>query len=200
MKRVYLFIAIILCIILIAVVVKNAYALLETRSTFVVQEDVGAWVIKINNNTITNENLEFTIDSFVWSTDSNVKPGKFAPGLTGNFRLLLDPTGTDVSIRYDINFDIDELKRNNIVVTSVHETNGYELTMTNNNVFTGIIPLSDINDGVTHDIEVNVNWIGDMDIEDTELGMSDDTRLNLPIEITITQYLGEPIVEYIMEG
>lgn len=199
MKRVYYTIAIVLCIFLVAIIVKNTYALLETKSTFVVNEDVGAWVIKINNNTITTENLAFTIDSFTWSTDSNVKPGKFAPGLTGNFRLLLDPTGTDVSVRYDINFDLDELKRNNVVVTSVHEMNGYELTMTNNNVFTGVIPLSDINDGVTHDIEVNVNWVGDMDVEDTELGMSDDTELDLPIEITITQYLGEPIVEYVAE-
>lgn len=199
MKKVCFITAIMLCVFLVAIIVKNSYALLETKGTFVVNEDVGAWVIKINNNSITSENLEFTIDSFTWSSDSNVKPGSFAPGITGSFRLLLDPTGTDVSVRYDINFDLEELKRNHIVVTSVRELNGNELTLTGENLFTGVIPLSDINNGVTHDIVVNVNWVGDKDVEDTELGMSDDNELALPIELNITQYLGEPIVEYVVE-
>ena len=81
----------------------NTYALLETNAKAGITEDVGKWQIKINNTDISQGlSNSFNINDFVYTDNANVDDNVIAPGRKGYFDIIIDPTGTDVSIRYDI--------------------------------------------------------------------------------------------------
>lgn len=157
---------------------------------------VAAWKIKINNSVVTNEEKTFSIDDIVWNSSNNVLEGKVAPGMDGYFDITIDPDETDVSIKYDIIYDIDTLNSVNpsLKVTKIEEINGNNLTITDKNTYTGVI---DIENRKTHIIRTYIKW-EDIEINndnDYLIGSSLDT-FELPINIKITQYLGEELIEY----
>ena len=45
--------------------------------------------------------------------------GKIAPGFSGSFKIQIDPQNTDVSVKYDISLDKENLANKNIVIKSI---------------------------------------------------------------------------------
>ena len=155
--------------------------------------DVGSLV---NDTDITSGvNTKFFVDEIIWNPSDNVKSGKLAPGVSGYFDIVIDPTDTDVSVRYDINFDFSEFENTNIVVTSIEEINNKTIVKTGTNKYTGVIPLSEIKNGVTNTIRVNVKWDNNEDNNeyDSSLGAVPNNVKNIPVFINVSQYLGETI-------
>ena len=71
--------------------------------------------------------------------------------------------------------------------------------LTYKNTYTGVIPLSDIKNGKTNKIKVKINWENDENNNkmDTTIGTLKSYTINIPINVTATQYLGEEIKEYV---
>ena len=160
----------------------------------------GVWQIKVNNTDISNGvNKEFTVNEIDVQDNEHVKQGNLAPGLTGTFDILIDPEDTDVSIKYDISLNQENLTNKNITIKSITETEeGATLVRTGENTFTGIISLEKIKQGITNNIKVEIEW-KDNDTnneEDTEIGIQEDYKLEIPIIVHVSQYLGEEIVAY----
>lgn len=115
------------------------------------------------------------------------------------FNISIDPKNTDVSVKYDISLNQENLTNKNITIKSITETKeGVDLVRTSENTFTGVIPLEKIKQGTINNIEVEIEWKDDNlnNKEDTNLGMKEDYKLEIPIVVHVSQYLGEEIIAY----
>lgn len=200
----------ILIIITLVMVLFVIYKLIETYGVFysegtatVVQEQA-KWTIKINNADISSGiEQELIIDQVEISENTHVAPGKIAPNLTGDFYIVIDPGNTDVAIRYDIQLDKSNLTNQQIQILSISEIeNENTLVETDKDVYTGVISLADIKAGVTNKIKVSINWQNDESNNevDTNMGITKNSKLQIPININVSQYIGETIEQYIPQN
>lgn len=93
--------------------------------------------------------------------------------------------------------DQENLTNDNLIIKSVKETQtGNTLYKTGENSYTAIIPLSEIQKGnSTNKITVEVEWKDD-DVnneQDVQTASKADAKLEIPITVHISQYLGEQI-------
>lgn len=202
MKRVCYFLAIVLLIVII-VKIFYTFALLESNTTRVVENGLGSWTILVNDTDVTGSEVEFEIDNIVYEQDNTVVSGRLAPGLGGHFDISIDPTDTEVSVRYDITFDYTELEAlgTTISVASVSELSGKNVIRTGENTYTGVISLSEIEDDQVDTIRTTISWVNDetKNTQDTDLGMQDNPTIVIPIQVRLIQYTGELIEEYVGE-
>ncbi|MGN1379305.1 MAG: hypothetical protein ACI4XR_02780 [Bacilli bacterium] len=188
MKNKIFYLLIILTLGIFIYIINSSYALFETNKSMVVKPNVAKWNININNSNI-NSSEDFTIDSFVSVTNSHVKEGKIAPGAEGYFDIEIDGQDTDVSISYNLKFDLSSL--NNIVIESVEETNGYVITSEEDNTYSGVILLNEINQSVKHNIRFYIKWVNNEDNNDNDslIGLDKDIEILIPVTIEVKQYI-----------
>jgi len=181
------------------IVFSDTLALFETDSSGIVNNDVGSWIIKVNNQSITqtvNEAIE--INSFQYSSDSHVETGYIAPGGTAYFDLVVDATDCDVAVLYDVDLNLDAVDYDANISIELEDLNGSSVVRTGKYVYSGIISLASINNNETRTLRVTINWDNDetKNESDTKLGEVEDSKLTIPIKFHARQYLGESLVEY----
>lgn len=178
----------------------STYGIFESGIFRDVIMDISKWEVEINGSIVTNEQKTFSVNDITWNYSDNVAAGKVAPGMDGYFDIIIDPKSTDVSVRFDITYDIDFLNQINpaIIVTKVEEINGNKIILTDKNTYTGVIDIEEINSGKIYTIRTYIKW-EDL-IENNELDYlmgSTYSEFELPVSINVTQYIGEEIIEYI---
>lgn len=185
-------------------IIGNTYAIFESEISGEKEVEKAKWTILVNRTNISNGIVEeFTIDQINVQGSETVEEGKLAPGLSGNFNIEIDPSDTDVSIKYEINFDLTNLENTKIKIDSIIETQeGNNLIKTGENTYTGIITLSDIQKGVKNNITINFSWDEDETTgeEDTAIGKIENGKINIPVKVKVLQYLGEEITEIASEN
>ena len=180
-------------------------ALFEDNANGTADLDIGAWVIKINNNSITNGSIEnITISNFVYDTNATVTNGTIAPGMGAYTDLVFDASECDVAVRYDIEFKYYQMTYQNNVVFDVEQMGNNTVVRTGEFTYSGIIDLNSIATNGTSTIRVKINWL-DYNNEtyndsDTLLGTVADNRFRIPVEVHAIQYLGEQLVPYDSNG
>ena len=126
-----------------------------------------------------------------------LKRVKLHQDLHGSFDIEINVNDTDVSVRYDITLNKENLTNKNLKIKSVQETKGSNtLVQTGENTYTAVIPLTEIQKGnTTNRITIEVEWDDDgtNDEQDTQLGSIYNSKLEIPITIHVSQYLGEQI-------
>lgn len=185
--------------ILLFALLISTYGIFESGLLQDAQIKIAPWEITINDSIVTNESKTFNINNIVWNNSKNVLSGKVAPGMDGYFDIVIDPKNTGVSIRYDVTYDIDYLNELNhaFKVTKVEEINYNNLILTDKYTYTGIINLNDINSSIKHIIRTYVKWEDIIDNGDNDyLTGTTNTTFEIPIDISVIQYLGEEIKEY----
>ena len=209
-KKIKGIISIIILLMLVYIFV-NTYSKYTNDSSARIEQDIAVWKIKINDEDITSltgEPVEFEITNFEWDESVHVKEGKVAPGMKGEFELIIDPTDTDTSIKYSIVIDDSKFTEANDInlkiksITVDGET--YSYTSEENETGDGtqieiaiVKPLSEIqsNDAnVRKDtILVKVEWENNEDNneKDSEIGSIPDNVIRLPISVDVIQYTGE---------
>lgn len=196
----------ILIIILLFMILFVAYKLINTYAVFysegqgkVVQKNA-TWIICVNEINISSKNSnQFTVDTFEIQENEHVAEGKLAPNTTGSFYIIIDPKNTNVSIKYDIQLDQSRIATDRVKITSIEEVETQNsLIKTGENTYTGVISLSSINAGTTSRVKVTINWENDEtnNEKDTLIGTNQNAQMSVPINVTVTQYLGENIEEY----
>lgn len=176
----------------------NTYALFYSEGTGKIRQENATWRIYVNEKNIATNN-KFTIDTFELEESEHVAPGKIAPSVTGNFYIMIDPKNTNVAIKYSIKLNQLNLVNDKIKIVSIEEINqNNELIKTDESTYTGIITLSDIKEKKINNIRVKITWLNDEENNkaDTTMGTIENYKINIPIEVDITQYLGETIEEY----
>ena len=95
---------------------------------------------------------------------------------------------------------MENMVNDNLTITSITETeNGNTLIKTDENTYTGIITLADIQNDVTNNIRVAVQWIDNPNNneQDVSMGENGDPVMRIPIIVHAIQYLGETITPYV---
>lgn len=189
MKKIFVFTGLIFLVLTLGLLF-DTYGLLESAGRGETEFEIGRWNISINeldvtlNHTITAENL-------VYFGNDKVEPGYFAPGTSAGFEMVIDAHDTDVSVRYDITIDISQLDQHqNIELYVVGDA--VRRVTEEGIVYTGIIPLSDIQQGIKKTIYTGLIWIHDEDFNELDTLLI-ESGLQIRISITFTQYLGETI-------
>lgn len=198
-KKFLVLICAIIFIILIYEII-HIYAVFHSEVEANVQFKNGTWNIIVNGTQISKGvDATFVIDKISTTQNNHVENNKLAPGLSGKFSITINPENTDVSIIYDITLNEEKLADSNLKIKTIKETQvGNTLIQTGENTYTGVILLQDIEKGTTNTIEMEVQWIddGSNDENDTKLGSKYNSKLNIPVTVHVSQYLGETITPW----
>lgn len=191
-------ILVIMCVLALLIYkIIDIYAVFHSEVEANVELKNGIWNITVNGTQITTGvETQFVVDQITTTENSHVKPGTLAPGLSGSFVIAISPEDTNVSVRYDITLNQEELGNSNLKIKSIQEIeNNYQLIKTGENMYTGILPLEEIQNGIIHKIQMEVEWLDDglNNENDTELGKDNTKPLQIPITVHVIQYLGEEI-------
>lgn len=214
-----------LIVILLILIIMSTYSKYMSIGNGKATKKIAEWIIKVNGTdistsliemkdtntigpgTIPRDDNKFVIEDFKWDWDSapHVKEPKVAPGMKGTFNINIDPTGTQVAIKYtikiekkvltefaDINLKITGLKENGITQTLKEDEAG-------NMIIEKIKTLDEIqseDDNVRIDnLEIEITWENDDTEEgnkaDSEIGALVNTKIKLPITVHVIQYTGE---------
>ena len=180
--------------------ITNTYGLLETKNKMSVNPSIAKWNVLINGTDIkTGEN--FTINSVNLSDSVNVLNGKIAPGAFGYFDIEIDPTNTDTSIIYSITFDFSLLS-NSFIIDKIEETTSGNLIRTGSSTYSKVITLDEIKENAKNNVRVYIKWENNEENNeiDSQIGLTKDNYINIPVSISAMQYLGESVEEYIENG
>ncbi len=183
-----------------AFAIASSFALFESSKTHTTENDIAAWRVKVNNSAISGDTSTFTVNNVTWITQTNVKPGKVAPGMTGYFDIIIDPNDTETSIMYDVTFDFSGLDPDQFEIDNIVEINNKPIVKTDEFTYSNIITLSEIEEDETNTIRVYLSWINDEanNDKDSELGMVANNTLEIPVEVVITQYMaGDTLTPYV---
>ena len=147
-----LIIAIILLILMLAIFLIGGYTyskyISQVRGKGVI--DIAKWNFKVNNESSTMETINLA-DSF---TPETIKDNKLAPGVKGDFDIVIDATECETGVQYAVNFENIKDKPQNleysyedICVSDIKELEPY---------LTGIIHAND--EERTRTIKIYWNW------------------------------------------
>jgi len=197
--KVTIWLVVIIMVVASFIVFADTLALFESDGVGFANMDIGKWVIKISDVTISNTQTQtLVVDSFVYEENNNTAPNRIAPGTSAYFDLVVDATECDVAVKYDITFNYDEMDYANNIVFSVQEQGSNNTIRTGENTYSGVIDLNTINNEDVVTLRVTVTWnnVADYDENDTVLGLTRDGRIAIPITVSAIQYLGETITPY----
>lgn len=178
--------------------IVDTYSLFESNHITTSSIDIAKWQVKINDDVVNGSSSTFSVDSINWESNGYVLEGKVAPGVNGYFDIIIDPNDTDVSLKYDISFDFSNLQEEQFVINDVVEVNGRTLVKTGENIYTGVILLEEIKNGIVSTIRVDLSWINDEANNEIDSSLANvyGTSLDIPVTVTLWQYNNEEIVEY----
>lgn len=188
--------------------IATTYAKYITEATATIEKTAGAWVIKINDNDISNSTSEttFDIDELIFPESEFVVEGKLAPASSGYFDVVIDPTGTSVAVRFDVTLDVSGLNAYDAInfTAAYRVVNGEEVSAnmvrTGDHTYSGVISLDDVRQGIASTMRFYIGWeeeeTEEGDESDTQLGNIKDVTTQLPVNVVISQYSGETLEEY----
>lgn len=172
--------------------VLDSYGIFESNTQSDVSSNLAKWQILLNGSNVTGEVNTFNINSLNWEANTGVLSGKAAPGLSAYFEIIINPTGSEVSIEYEITLDFLGLENDEIYLTSIKDHNGTPLTQIDTNKYSGIIYLADILLEEVETIRVDLIWDNDeLNNEvDSEFVGQTNPMIDIPISVKLSQYTG----------
>jgi hypothetical protein len=193
-KKILRVTAVFFAFIAIILIINESYALLQTISSGNVEVKTGSWIIKLNEKNISNGITEtFTLNNIIYDeSDENIENGYIAPGKSGYFDIILDPSGTDVAISYEINVRLEDCDYPENIKLSVENTSTDGDVQVDGNIFKGLISLNDIKSNKTITLRLTLIWENNEELNesDTKLGIEEANKFKIPITITLNQYQG----------
>lgn len=196
MKRVLLLISLLMLFFTIYLTM-DTYALFESNKNYDVSSDIAKFVIKVNGSEAKTE--EFVVDSIAYYENEYVIENKIAPLVDGYFDIVIDAEEVEVSLRYDIEFDFSSLSIPGLVISSITELGGNTLVLTDKDTYSGVITLADMDNSTVNTVRVSISWQNDEanNEVDSSWGMVADKVISIPVNVKLTQYLGEELPVYV---
>lgn len=165
--------------------IGNSFGLFETSVSNESNLDIASWCIYVNDNDITGKSNVFNVDSITYTNNDGVSENKFAPGVSGSFILVIDPKDTQTSFTYELSIKPSSYKQIKVdEVVGIYDTS---LTV-KDDIYYGLITLSDIQKGVKNYIKVTFSWDDDVSDESDSLIGNGVETLEIPVSIKFKQY------------
>ena len=203
MKRKILLVVCVVVLIGFILEVKSTYSLFETNGTGDVELETASWKIKVNNIDVTqfrDISSTFDLGNINWVSNGHVKDGYGAPGLTGSLSIDIDPMDTDVSFVYELTFDFSNIDNEEFLIDSVSVTNGGTIIRTGKYSYTGIVPLSEIQQKKVYNVVVSFVWNNqeENNYNDYLLGIRENVEI--PVRVHLLQYKNTDTITEYVEG
>lgn len=175
---------------------KGTYTSYETLTNGKITPNIARWKVNVDGFLITTEDVQtIGLSNIEWNS-TNALEGKAVPGSTGVLSVLIDPSGTDVSIKYTLDIidkNVDDSKF--LEVTGIRNSTD-SLVKTGESSYAGIITLDEIKKNTVVNLILDVSWpLTDEDIDPTSSAVSTSSNF-LEINFSVEQYKGEKIVPY----
>lgn len=199
MKNIKLLIAIFALTFFLFFFSARTYSSLLSKTSGNTTAQLAKWNILINNTNISSTYTEtVSINDIKWESDHAIEYNA-APGSTGIIKLVVDPTDTQVAIRFDltvIDHTVDEMK---LLTINKMTLGGKELVKTAPNTYTGVFTLEDIETHQTSEITIEATWINEEENNenDSKIAQGEIEPQYLGLDFKAIQYHGEEIVPYI---
>ena len=192
---------------LFVVILTGCFLYLGARGTYTSYESeiegnasasVAGIQLKINGEDVVGNNdgtldNRIILDNTTW-VSTHTREEKISPGSTGTIDLALDPSGSEVAIKYDFRF-VDKRIDDDKLLTFGSITSDDTFTRTGVDTYTGIFTLNDIeNHKIVH---ISADFFFDY-LTDIE-GITEDNQVLddlFEIHFHAIQYTGEAIEEY----
>lgn len=112
-KRIILFILLLILLVFMVILVGGSYSKYLTQVEGKGVIEVAKWAFLVNGETasITNINLAKTYN------EETLSQNTIAPGTSGSFDIKIDTTGSEVGINYDVKFENEQSKPQNLTFT-----------------------------------------------------------------------------------
>ena len=189
-KKIILAIAVLLCI-LLAFIGGQAYAKYITEIKGNGIAEVATWSFKVNDQ---KEHIQEIKLASTYNNETLVN-NKIAPGTSGNFNIIVDATGSEVGIKYNIVFSDEANKPTNLKF--IYEDQEYDSIQELENNLSGVINANEENKTKT----LNIGWKWDYETgqEEEEIAANDliDTKdaeklQNYTFKVSVTGTQVEP--------
>lgn len=189
-KKIILAIAVLLCI-LLAFIGGQAYAKYITEIKGNGIAEVATWSFKVNDQ---KEHIQEIKLASTYNNETLVN-NKIAPGTSGNFNIIVDATGSEVGIKYNIVFSDEANKPTNLKF--IYEDQEYNSIQDLENNLSGVINANEENKTKT----LNIGWKWDYETgqEEEEIAANDliDTKdaeklQNYTFKVSVTGTQVEP--------
>ncbi len=178
---------IIILTLLLALVIGFTFAMLRVRRYGLIDLSAAKWRVSFSkDDTELTEETVISLSDVTWTNDSTfVKEGKIAPGSYTTFNILIDASGTETSVDYNIS-------------SSFSESN-FEVVIGDNNVSrAGTINYSENENDMKLLVPITIRWLGSSqdNTEKDNLDLSfKNTTLDIPLQIIAAQKLDEnPVI------
>lgn len=181
-----------LFLLILVYTIVDSYGIFKSNIGSNVQANLAKWQILVNGSDVSGETTEFNLNDVNWTSNTGVVPGKAAPGLSAYFEILIDPTGSEVAIEYEIELDFLALNNENIYLTSIKNIDSnLPLTEIELNKYSGIISLNNVLSGTIEKIRVDFTWEhNDSNNEaDSVYVNQENPELQYPISVRLLQYI-----------
>lgn len=179
-------------LLLLVFVASYSYSLFESNITGETSATIADWLIKVNNTLIsTGQEETFTIDEIHYTkTNSNVRQGKFAPGISGYYDIEIESKDTEVAIEYNIY--VDDFDSENFKVKNIDLMQGSSnFTRISEKEFKGVIPYKSRSNQI---LRVYLEWkdlnTPEANEADSIMGTKENPNVEIPITLHFIQYIG----------
>lgn len=182
------------------IIISSTYAKYVSEAFGEFSKEVNhKWKIKVNTLDISNPSEEtyvFTAKDAGYVDSDTTTVDKIAPGTSAYFDVEIDPTGTEVAIRYDITLDVDGKLSDSLVFSSAEDTiSSQDLIKTGESTYTGTISLTNVLAGTKSNARLYVTWENNEanNEQDTIEGTTKNNTTSFPVKVVVSQYMGEVI-------
>ena len=199
MKKIDKLILVLACLSIFLFVISKSFASLESKVDAKSTVYVGKWNILVNNQNLNSVySDDITLDDISWESNSHVSDGMAAPGRRGVISFEVDPTDTDVAVKYTITFRDHSDDPSYLLTIRGISTDGTPLVRSGEFSYTGVFSLQDIRSGNTKTISIDVEWVNDESNNESDslIGSQSAEARFLYINMEAVQYSGESIEQY----
>lgn len=136
--------------------------------------------VTVNNKSVT-EGLPFELSLSPTKTTTD---SKIAPNETGYFEIIINPTGTEVSLEYEFKFNLEELNENFKLAYFTIDDSEEQNTILDNTIVKGELLLPNAQ-AFTEKTNIKVYWTWDEEIHNPDINSLDNK--NIGVSATIKQ-------------
>ena len=155
---------------------------------------VAKWAVKVNDTDITSNSAKtITAPAITWEQSNYIDDNVIAPSRKGTFELKIDPSGSQVAVLYTLKIDEKAFSQYpQIKIESVKVDEQQLSKDESSGLYSSKITLDEVKKNTVKTVKVTLTWNEDTQYNETDTTIGNTiTNFDIPIEITVQQYLGE---------
>ena len=172
-------ILIVAVLLLLIAVSYSTYAIYKSSASASDEISTAAWVVEVNTDDIVANNT-FSLGNITWGSTRYGQNGTIAPGDTGTVTILIDASGSEVGVHYDVAIDPTALAALDNSNFTVAAHSGSSLS---GNIAYGA--------SMQATVTLDITWTG---VDDDTAGGANEKDvalqgqdITLPVTVTVTQ-------------